>query len=853
MTTFARCRQALLGVALLSTFCGAQAADAKWNTNERREFHDPFAWLNFAIPGASDRAVFAAPFSGYTVSFGDSASTAGILVSDSATTFDLSFMDYFVDGFTDVSDGGHLTVRTGLMLLSNSVNVGGGPALSALTISTDATISGPAVFIGRSGPGLVTVGRSGRLETGLVQAGYSGSNQGRLLVDGGVADTQRAYFGGSETCVPFCNVGVGPGTLDVINGGTFTTQVLLLAKNGNAVVNVNGGSLTAASITIAQLGNGSITVQSGGSLRAGSIGIEAAEPPPFSPGSGSVSVLAGGTVQTDSMQVGPANYSSLSTVSAPRTLTVSGNDANLIVNGGLAVKGGGSKMEISQNGFVRSNSALVTGSKDVAAEVIILSGGHWQNRGPLEIGKFLQSGSRLTIDGGRLDTESMYFIASTSCVPFCNVVPRSDLVVRNGGMLNAGPFLGGRLGPGAIRVESGGSVTSAQLDLGGGFNPFETIVTGTGSTWINDGTTNLGIGGAQAAATMLLQIDDGGLFRTSGALNTTSLATVRVMNGTLDVGSFGSLAGVLDFQSGHVITHSDLAIQPGAPLGTNLLLESNRSVSVLATTTLAPGQSLTVNGGRFATHSLQNLGTFSFISGVFAMTSDPFDIGPGGLIGSAVALTDSRRLEVTNQLNIASSGIVNVSGDALTAGTVNNQGQVQLNGGVSRITTPNFANNGRLVGGGAIQGSINNDKEGQIRVLSGQELDVAGNLNNSGQVFVLGGTLQVGESLDNAQNGFVSGRGVLATGRVKNVGSMAFSGTTDLIGDVENEKDGIIVISGRSTLTFYDDVKHNGAEIRASTGNNAVFFGSVQGEAGSPAVATSSSKAICAPATAPAS
>jgi hypothetical protein len=76
----------------------------------------------------------------------------------------------------------------------------------------------------------------------------------------------------------------------------------------------------------------------------------------------------------------------------------------------------------------------------------------------------------------------------------------------------------------------------------------------------------------------------------------------------------------------------------------------------------------------------------------------------------------------------------------------------------------------------------------------------------------------------------VSGRGVLATGGVSNVGTLAFSGTTDVIGRVQNDKDGAIVISGGSTLTFYDDLLHNGREIRASPGNSAVFFGSVKGE-----------------------
>jgi hypothetical protein len=831
MTAISRCCKALLGVSLLSFVCGAHAADVLWFTNDSLEFHDPAAWLGSAPPLTHDRAVFGAPFSGYTVGFSEAVTTAGLLFSTSAVTFDLSGADYFAEGVTDISDGAEFTVRDGLMLMSDSIFVGGGSSLSSLTLGFRATISGPAVFIGRNGPGLVTVGPGGRLETALVQAGYWTSNEGRLLVDHGVVETNRAYFGGSETCDPFCNVGVGPGRLEVVNGGSFSTQVLSLGKNGNAQVDVNtAGTLTATDITIAAFGSGSITVQSGGSLQANSIAIEAVQGTP-APGPGSVNVLAGGRVEVNSMQVGPAGYSSTGTASAERKLTVSGADAQVLVSGGLAVKGGGSRMDISQGGYVRSDNALIAGSRNVAAEVTVLSGGRWENLGAMEVGKFLESGSRLTIDGGRVDTGSMYFVASTSCSPFCNVVPRSDLVLRNGGILNTGDFFGGRIGEAGIRIESGSAIHSTgRLLLGSGFRPVEVFIAGAGSEWVVQGDTTLGLSGGLPAATALLQIDDGGLFRTGGVFSSSEHATVRLIQGTLDVGSFGPLGSPIDFQSGHVITHANLAIQPGAPLGTNLLLESNRSLSVLATTTIAAGQSLTVDGGRFATHSLQPIGNFSFVAGVLALTSDPFEVGPGGLLGSAVALTDTRRLEVTNQLSVAPTGILNVSGDALHAGTLHNTGTVQLGGGVSRITTTQLTNAGRVLGSGAIQGQVHNDKEGQIRVTSGQELHIGAGLTNSGQVFVLGGTLQVGDTLENAQGGFVSGRGVLATGGVTNVSTMAFSGTTDLIGDVRNEKEGAIVISGGSTLTFYDDLTHNGAEIRATPGNSAVFFGSVKGE-----------------------
>ncbi len=62
-----------------------------------------------------------------------------------------------------------------------------------------------------------------------------------------------------------------------------------------------------------------------------------------------------------------------------------------------------------------------------------------------------------------------------------------------------------------------------------------------------------------------------------------------------------------------------------------------------------------------------------------------------------------------------------------------------------------------------------------------------------------------------------------------NLGVMAFSGTSDVFGDVDNQAGGQFVISGNATTTFFDDVTHNGLEIRTSAGSNTVIFGEASG------------------------
>ncbi len=58
---------------------------------------------------------------------------------------------------------------------------------------------------------------------------------------------------------------------------------------------------------------------------------------------------------------------------------------------------------------------------------------------------------------------------------------------------------------------------------------------------------------------------------------------------------------------------------------------------------------------------------------------------------------------------------------------------------------------------------------------------------------------------------------------------MAFSGKTHILGDVVNDTGGQIVTSGGATTTIFDDVKHNGDEIRTSSDSRTVTFSQASG------------------------
>jgi hypothetical protein len=61
-----------------------------------------------------------------------------------------------------------------------------------------------------------------------------------------------------------------------------------------------------------------------------------------------------------------------------------------------------------------------------------------------------------------------------------------------------------------------------------------------------------------------------------------------------------------------------------------------------------------------------------------------------------------------------------------------------------------------------------------------------------------------------------------------NDGDMAFSGLTNIIGDIHNNSTGVIISSGGGPVTFYDDVVNNG-EIRTNVNSFSVYFGSYSG------------------------
>ena len=161
-----------------------------------------------------------------------------------------------------------------------------------------------------------------------------------------------------------------------------------------------------------------------------------------------------------------------------------------------------------------------------------------------------------------------------------------------------------------------------------------------------------------------------------------------------------------------------------------------------------------------------------------------------------------------------------------------NHGEILLNSPTARLKGGNLANDGLVRGDGRLETTLMNLAGGEVRAQAGDRLLFTGAGNtNTGNINLIGGTAEFTQDLINASGGFIAGRGTLITNSgLTNQGNIGLSGgTTDIFGDVDNDTGGAIIISGNATATFYDEVIHNGTEIRVSNGSSAVFFGAVSG------------------------
>jgi T5SS/PEP-CTERM-associated repeat protein len=747
-------------------------------------------------------------------------------------------------GSFDNSEGGALNFHDGTL----TVNGAGGsfdPGAGDFTIDGQIAADLPALVI----TGTVTATLPDKLIVGS-------SNRATLTVDaGGVVANSETGYGGSSTGVATVSgpgsqwnnssnliVGYsGDGTLNVTDGGA-------VSNNSYSAIGYHFGSISVATVS------GSDSHWSNlGSLYVGRSG------------DGRLNVEAGGEVNNTHGFLGRyINSTGEATVTGPGSQW---NNSSLTVGGDTSVVGGSGTLNLTDSGL-----ANISGTTRLwSTATINLDGGN------LTTGSFDNSeGGILNFHDGTLTVNGAGGSFDPGAGDFTiNGLAADDLpeLVITGTASSTLPnkLTVGSNRPGKLTVAAGGTVSNAgwgSIGQSSG-STSEVTVTGTDSRWNNGSVLVVGGWGDS-----VLNVEAGGIVsNTIGFIGrswmSTSMATVTGTDsrwnnsdrlyvgysgdGTLhvtDEGVVSSNSGWIAYESGS--TGSATVTGPGSRWNNSSVMGVGNSGN----------GSLNVESGGVVTNASAYIGRWADSSGVATVSgsgsqwnnSHDLQVGVDG--NAVLNIANDGLVTVGGTTSIGSAGMVNLTGGRFEFGqttfaefsTINAAsgamaGNVVITGvhdvaSLTALQNPAVdlsevaaANEGLLHGTAILKTSLTNRSTGELRTTSSDWVRFEGLDNtNAGEINNFGGQVDFLQNVTNQSGGFIGGRGeFVADGGWTNAGVMFFSGTTDLLGDVVNDSGGQIVTSGFATTTFYDDLVHNGTEIRTSAGSSTVIAGSATG------------------------
>lgn len=675
-----------------------------------------------------------------------------------------------------INSGDALNVNGGVL------NVSGAGQGNGITIANAGIMSvlGGSVNIGSTGTGsgltvqsggTVSLGNGGSITTtNFTRQGTFTLNGGTFTVDGGVFDNNASAF----------NIGTFGNASFVLQNGATTTGVTSVAVGNTAASNIrrfeilSGSTLTTTATSfVGSSGGGLMRVSGAGSTWNASNIITIGDG--GSLGNGTLIVENGGNVTTNGniLQTGTGGTAGTLTVQSGGTVTA-GN-----VNLG-AVAGPTSTATVSGSGSILNASNLFVGgtsASDGGTTTLTLGAGSTTNVTTLTR---IRAPGTLNLAGGTLNTFNL---------------------TRTGGF---------NFTDGTLRM-TGGSFAwnSTNLDLvGGGVGQNPHLIFEGNTT--SSGISNLNVGSNSQEGTVT--IGAGATLGTTG-VTINQRGTLNLEGGTLGLATF-TKTGTFNWNSGTMRFNSGANLNDGtltAMLGTAHSLGNGKTISSLGT--LTSSAALTLDGGA--------------VTGATTLNND-------------ATLTLNQGSVTANTFNNNAGRIVQLNGTTSLTGTtaINNSGTLRMNSQTASLSGGGLSNNasGTISGTGQINNSLTNN--GTVRVTGSEHLLFTGSGNlNVMNMNLAGGTLEFTQTLFNRDGAAITGRGTLITSSatpgglgLTNEGLMSFSaGTTDVYGDVDNDSDGRIVTGGAGITTFFDDVVHNGLEIRTFGGSRTVFFGNQSG------------------------
>lgn len=305
-------------------------------------------------------------------------------------------------------------------------------------------------------------------------------------------------------------------------------------------------------------------------------------------------------------------------------------------------------------------------------------------------------------------------------------------------------------------------------------------------------------GGDLTAATMSML---GGAFL-SGIENGSTLTTDKV---------YFNNAQLLEVQAGGVIQTTDAFIGE----------QSEGIVTITGNGAALSADQLIVGLTSVGTLNIDNLGSVVVANQTTIGSNGTVAVANGGILDvGTMAIEDAIRI----------SGISgSLSGDLLNNNFLN-VASIFSNDFELDTTNLNFVNSAVMHGTETLMGHLQNEIGGEVRLFNGDWMRFLTSGHNDGELNNIDGVIEFDGLFDNSVTGFVTGHGLfIFQSGATNDGVYAFSGDADVFGDILNAGSGQIVTSAGATTVFYDDVDHNGMEIRTSLNSNMAIFGAASG------------------------
>jgi T5SS/PEP-CTERM-associated repeat protein len=592
-------------------------------------------------------------------------------------------------GFMNVGDRGSGTLDidggTVNILPGSTTAAGGFPA--AGTFTSDGITTG-----GNGGMGIAHhVGSDGTVFV---------SGSGQLNID--INATVDTGFGVGQNGHGVLDI-FDKGTVSITNGGISAGStlggdgtIIVGSGDGQGALLVDVGDALSSGLGIGRQGTGTLDVNAGGTVQVSGGGIGVGS----SAGAFGLVQINGGLLEdtTNGLTIGEGG---VGTVVLTNSGTISLNGGGIGVGLSAGAQG---LLEISSGGLVTSttNGANIGEDTGATGTLEILAGGIY-NISTHGISDGLDAGATGTI---LVDGTGALLNVSTTDTGFALAI--------------------GQNGTGFLTVESNGSFAAgnANLDVGQNAGSTGTVVVGSGGQISTDGAAGINVGDLGSG---LLTIGSGGTVSAGNffdiAPNGAASGVVIVNGGTLDDKGFFSVGGAGSgtlLVGGHgLVDQTGLDMTIGASSGGNGTVDVNNA-------TLDTQGVLAVGGAGFGEMTVSGAGV----------------VNDGtGEVGIGYQSTGTGNVDVSAGTLLAGGMQVGGFGDGTL--TVENQGQVVLNGGTASglgvgASVGGFGtgvvdiNNGTIseTGGGVTVGSV--DESGFLQIGSLGVLITTGTASTSG-------------------------------------------------------------------------------------------------------------------------